>query len=88
MNFCHLYPEYCFLPNNAAHARNEDSNESFFPSGGQVPFTIKKFCVFLNPALYFSQIPESKNSQNTFPDPICIDLLQISNFLMKTFKNL
>ena len=54
----------------------------------EVPFTIKKFCVFLNPALYFSQIPESKNSQITFPDRICIDLLQISNFLMKTFKNL
>ena len=36
------------------------------PESGQIPYPVKKCCVFPNPSLYFNQIPDP---QNTLPDP-------------------
>ena len=36
--------------------------ESHFPGSSQIPFPIKIFCVFLNPAVYFIQIPDPENT--------------------------
>ena len=40
--------------------------ESRFPGSSQIPNPVKTFCVFLNPAPHFGQIPDP---ENTLPDP-------------------
>ena len=43
----------------------QDFGESHFPRSGLIPYPVKKFGVFPNPALYFGQIP---HLENTIPD--------------------
>ena len=63
-NFCHLYPEYGFL--SQIRLRFQDFGESRFPCNSQIPYPVKAFCVFQNPALYVTLIP---GPENTLPDP-------------------
>ena len=50
-NFCHLCPQYRFLSQDRLQC--QDFGGSNFPRSGEIPFPVKKFCVFPNPALYF-----------------------------------
>ena len=50
-NFCHLFPQYRFL--SQYRLQCQDFGGSKFPRSGEIPFPVKKFCVFPNPVLYF-----------------------------------
>ena len=54
--FCHLDPEYHFLFKYHIPCKFGES----WPNSGQIPYLVKKFCVFLNLALYFVQIPDTE----------------------------
>ena len=43
----------------------QEFSEFRFLSSGQIPFTVKKCCVFPNPALYFNQVPDRENTLQT-----------------------
>ena len=46
---------FAFFESRAIFQSNRGSH---FPGSGEIPYPVKKFCVFSNPALYFSQIPD------------------------------
>ena len=52
-NFCHLYPE------------SRIPCQDFGESGSQIPYPVKKFCVFQNPALYFGSNTGSRKYPST-----------------------
>lgn len=49
-------PSNVFFPNTATLAKSR------FPSSDQIPYPVKKVCVFPNPAQYFGQIPDSEST--------------------------
>ena len=46
---------FAFFESRAIFQSNRGSH---FPGSREIPYPVKKFCVFSNPALYFSQIPD------------------------------
>ena len=60
-NYCH-WSVYISIPNTVRflcqyHILRQDFSESRFPSSGQIPYPVKKFCFSTNLALYFCQTP-------------------------------
>ena len=51
---------------NPARIPSPNFGESRFSESSQIPFPVKIFCVFQNPAPYFGQILDP---ENTLPDP-------------------
>ena len=47
--------------------RVTENKVSRIPSNGQIPYPVKKFCVFPNLPLHFGQISDAENS---LPDPV------------------
>ena len=46
---------FAFFESRAIFQSNRGSH---FPGSREIPYPVKKFCVFSNPVLYFSQIPD------------------------------
>ena len=77
----------CRIPDRQAKIkiphRGPSFSESHFPGRSQIPFPVKIFCVFPNPAPYFGQTPDP---ENTLPDPVLF-LISTSNYQITEKRN-